>query len=63
MSARNSNGVLPGGNYAILVIDHTATGLQNAWNQLFPVLQKHNLAIDQSHLTHLIKLIFSKKRG
>ena len=48
MSARNSNGVLPGGTYAILVIDHTSTGLQNAWDHLFPVLQKHNLTIDQA---------------
>ena len=40
--------VLPGGNYAILVIEHTATGLQNAWDHFFPELQNHNLTIDQS---------------
>lgn len=41
-----AEGRLAGGQYAVFTIEHTAEGVQRAWNDIFPALQASGYQLD-----------------
>lgn len=43
-----SDGKVAGGRYAVFRVEHTAEGLQEAWTDIFPELERKNVFLDIS---------------